>query len=495
VNADALLAALRDQPDDDLSRLAYADWLEEHGDERAAYLRAEQRLAELTEFDPDFAELEKEVGEKSHALDPDWLALAGRCWDVWLVRYHPTVKISVIKALREITGCGLVEGKNLSEATPCAVASGCTRSQAETARDYLMACYSSEPPEPPHVTVVIRPCADPAARAVLPPTAPTFDVILRGCQPGREEELTAALHNLETPGYSVRTYVETRKPRRLRSCATVEEARQVARLLDASALVEVRRFARFPIPPTQPMRRLLLGSGPHEVWLAGYASGQKVDVIRAYREATGCDLLAAKRWAEQEPPLLIAREVDAHSADALRSRFGGFGGVEVEPPPRLVLGAGGHDVYLLEVRPEHKIEAMTAYREATGADGGQAVKWAEQQPPLLIVKGVDREGIFRLRQRFGGLGRVEIEPPPRLTGLAEGAYDVWLIEAPCRDATGALVGAYREATGATLAQALAWAGQAPPLLIVKGVDRRSVDLLRQRFASLGKLQVRTLPAT
>lgn len=42
---DALIAAVCDRPDDDTPRLAYADWLDDHGEgERAAFIRAEVKL-------------------------------------------------------------------------------------------------------------------------------------------------------------------------------------------------------------------------------------------------------------------------------------------------------------------------------------------------------------------------------------------------------------------------------------------------------------------
>src|SRR5262249_16680589 len=47
------LRTILDNPDDDTPRLAYADWLEEHGDSaRAAFIRAQCRLATLDEDDP-----------------------------------------------------------------------------------------------------------------------------------------------------------------------------------------------------------------------------------------------------------------------------------------------------------------------------------------------------------------------------------------------------------------------------------------------------------
>src|SRR5205085_5003860 len=58
---DTLLAAVRQDPEDDAPRLVYADWLEEHGDPaRAEYIRLQCRLAERErDVDPTFP-------------DPDW---------------------------------------------------------------------------------------------------------------------------------------------------------------------------------------------------------------------------------------------------------------------------------------------------------------------------------------------------------------------------------------------------------------------------------------
>ena len=60
---DALLAAILANPDDDLPRLVYADWLEENGDallgaerssagERAAFIRAQVEAARAEPFGP-----------------------------------------------------------------------------------------------------------------------------------------------------------------------------------------------------------------------------------------------------------------------------------------------------------------------------------------------------------------------------------------------------------------------------------------------------------
>ena len=53
---------------DNLSRLVYADWLEEHGDARADYLRLEMELAALPENDQRLAELEQRGADLRAAL-------------------------------------------------------------------------------------------------------------------------------------------------------------------------------------------------------------------------------------------------------------------------------------------------------------------------------------------------------------------------------------------------------------------------------------------
>ncbi len=54
----ALLRAVIAAPADDLPRLVYADWLEEHGDpDRAEFIRVQCRLADMSPADPDWVDL------------------------------------------------------------------------------------------------------------------------------------------------------------------------------------------------------------------------------------------------------------------------------------------------------------------------------------------------------------------------------------------------------------------------------------------------------
>src|SRR5947199_8367617 len=50
-HADGFLARVRELPDADEPRLIYADWLDEQGDPRGEFIRAQVALARLPEYD------------------------------------------------------------------------------------------------------------------------------------------------------------------------------------------------------------------------------------------------------------------------------------------------------------------------------------------------------------------------------------------------------------------------------------------------------------
>ena len=54
------LDQLREHPEDDVTRLVYADWLEDRDDPRSAYLRAEVAMARMAEGDEGYAIAEAE---------------------------------------------------------------------------------------------------------------------------------------------------------------------------------------------------------------------------------------------------------------------------------------------------------------------------------------------------------------------------------------------------------------------------------------------------
>src|SRR4051794_23536084 len=81
----ALLAAVRDNPDDDTPRLVYADWLDENAESdadhaRAEFIRDQIALEHIPEYPPDAAafrlrkELQRRSGVAAYTHKYEWLA-------------------------------------------------------------------------------------------------------------------------------------------------------------------------------------------------------------------------------------------------------------------------------------------------------------------------------------------------------------------------------------------------------------------------------------
>ena len=75
---DAFLAAIRIGPNDDLTRLVYADWLDERGQVGGAFLRVECELFAIAPTNPRQKELQATLREASLGVDPGWLAVVSR---------------------------------------------------------------------------------------------------------------------------------------------------------------------------------------------------------------------------------------------------------------------------------------------------------------------------------------------------------------------------------------------------------------------------------
>jgi|GEM_PF-3038115 len=71
------LRAMLANPDDHLTRLVYADWLDEHADPRAEFLRLEVRLAETLPDDPAWLNLRQRKQAMQASLPSWWLATIG----------------------------------------------------------------------------------------------------------------------------------------------------------------------------------------------------------------------------------------------------------------------------------------------------------------------------------------------------------------------------------------------------------------------------------
>jgi uncharacterized protein (TIGR02996 family) len=87
---EAFFADIREHPDDDVPRLVYADWLEEHGDERdrerADLIRVQCQLAGLPPGNPLRPGLARREQHLRDRLDRVWLAPLNRLADSWELR-------------------------------------------------------------------------------------------------------------------------------------------------------------------------------------------------------------------------------------------------------------------------------------------------------------------------------------------------------------------------------------------------------------------------
>src|SRR5262245_20753363 len=73
-SADAFLADIRKNPDDDTPRPVFADWLEDNGDPyRADFIRTQVRLAQLPEHDPARFDLEERSQDLLAEHQSRWL--------------------------------------------------------------------------------------------------------------------------------------------------------------------------------------------------------------------------------------------------------------------------------------------------------------------------------------------------------------------------------------------------------------------------------------
>lgn len=72
------LLAVVDQPGDETARLAYADWLDERGDPRGAYLRAESSWADSRRWGTAPADPPEPLRAAAARLDPAWVLRVSR---------------------------------------------------------------------------------------------------------------------------------------------------------------------------------------------------------------------------------------------------------------------------------------------------------------------------------------------------------------------------------------------------------------------------------
>jgi uncharacterized protein (TIGR02996 family) len=72
------LRAIMSNPVELTAWLVYADWLDEHDDPRAEFIRLEVRHGQLNNTELEWYSVEERLQELRAALDPDWIAIFDR---------------------------------------------------------------------------------------------------------------------------------------------------------------------------------------------------------------------------------------------------------------------------------------------------------------------------------------------------------------------------------------------------------------------------------
>jgi uncharacterized protein (TIGR02996 family) len=80
---DDFLNALRASPNDNVSRLVYADWLDEQGDPLAEFLRLEVQLASEDVSTDERVRMRNRLAELGRRAEPRWLCAVNRSPFVW----------------------------------------------------------------------------------------------------------------------------------------------------------------------------------------------------------------------------------------------------------------------------------------------------------------------------------------------------------------------------------------------------------------------------
>jgi uncharacterized protein (TIGR02996 family) len=74
----AFLRAIAEDPNDEGTRLVFADWLEERGDPRAEFIRLDCAVRRMTGREEDYGEVQDRWWELRAELDPAWRAVLGQ---------------------------------------------------------------------------------------------------------------------------------------------------------------------------------------------------------------------------------------------------------------------------------------------------------------------------------------------------------------------------------------------------------------------------------
>ncbi|WP_338088985.1 ribosomal protein L7/L12 [Nannocystis pusilla] len=289
-----------------------------------------------------------------------------------VLHHFGTRKIDVIKLIREATGLGLKEAKDLSESTDVTIKAGLREAEARTLAQALTAVDAR---------VSIRGEAAPEPARLPEPTV-GYGVVLRSCGEHKISVIklireATALGLKEAKDLAESTDVL------IKDGLDSGEARALAQALTTvGARVEVRSPAwgagqeddEDDVPDaTTPCDVILSACGP-----------QKIMVIKTIREELGCGLKEAKDLSET-PGALLRDGIGRPEAEALAHKLIALGAtVEVREMWRRSEPAEV-DVFLQSVGP-NKISVIKEVRAVTGLGLKETKDLVESAPTLIKAK-------------------------------------------------------------------------------------------------------------
>jgi len=324
---DAFLQDILTHPDDDTIRLIYADWLDDHNDPRGRLLHLQVELARMAREDPRRPVVDTEFHALVAGTDRDWLALAGKHCDLILHAYLPEMKISVIKVIRELTGMGLKDAKDLSESPlPVVMVSGLTWPNAESARERLQKGMGSYV-----VNVELRLSPSPYLRlgTIFPEPGPYYDLVLRSFPRERRDEILN-LFGYGDGGEQREAFWDLC----IRAPITIQT--NLTRSLAEGWWEHLRSLGDivgFPLSiGNQADGRYWGADRTYDLRLQAFRPENKLAVIRLLQEVLGCNLSRARNLAEGAPTLTQAG-LTREEAERGRERLGSHAEVLVCRPP------------------------------------------------------------------------------------------------------------------------------------------------------------------
>ncbi|WP_346660302.1 ribosomal protein L7/L12 [Nannocystis pusilla] len=296
-------------------------------------------------------------------------------------------KINVIKVIREATGLGLKEAKDLAETTDALVKQGMSEAEARALAEKLRGVGATvEVRRPP--------------RAAAASDASAFGVKLKRCGPNKISVIKLVREVTELGLKDAKDLSESTDVW-IREDMLEAEARSLAqRLTTAGASVEVHGFGRpAAMPVSEPSGYVGDGFG---VMLKS-CGPNKISVIKAIREATELGLKDAKDLAESTD-VWVKQGMDEEQARALAKTLKDVGATvelhgsawEETPEPEPV------DVVLVSCGPM-KINIIKVIREETGLGLKEAKDLAEA-PGSVVRAGLGSEDAEALRQKLVAFG-------------------------------------------------------------------------------------------